>query len=148
MSDPLAKFRKTPDAVTPPATGPASGAGAYEAFKAVDRRQYRLAIRPANRAWERVTYSYLLRVVEDGAFGTELCLVYTFMVVVIKGRNLQPIGDAIDAESCMFIQQYDGDKWEKPTDTAAPFIESIEIHVERPAEVLAAMEQATGEAKH
>jgi hypothetical protein len=143
--DPLAQFRKKPAEATTGAA--AAGPGVYEAFKAVDRRQYRLSIRPANRAWERVTYSYLLRIVEDGAFGTEIALVYTFMVVVIKGKNLQPVAEAINGEGCEFIQEYDRDKWEKPTDQAAPFIESIEIHVEKPAaEVLA--EAEAGGSRH
>ena len=36
-------------------------------------------------------------------------------------------------EGCEFIQEYDRDKWDKPRDPAAPFIESMEIHVEKPA---------------
>ena len=125
--DPLEKFRKKP---TETAGAPIVGAGEYEAFKAVDRRQYRLKIRPSMRAWERVPYAYLHRIVEDGAFGTELCLIYAFMVVVIKGRNLHLVADAIDEERCEYVQQYDPDKWAKPTDASAAFIESIDIHVE------------------
>ena len=138
--DPLAKFRgRTPEAGASP-TRPLlpGGAEGYEAFRAVDRRQYRLAIRPANGGWERVTYSYLLRIVEDGGLGTQICLVYTFMVVIIKGRNLNAVADAIDAESCLFVQEYDSVRWQKPADASAPFIDSIEIHAERPADELAA----------
>jgi hypothetical protein len=100
----------------------------YRAFHAVDRQQFRLRVRPVSLAWERLTYNYLLRIVEDNGYGTEIALVYTFCVVVIKGRNLQPIAEAIDAESCEFIQQYDPDTWQKPSDAQAPIIDNIKIH--------------------
>lgn len=76
-------------------------------------------------------YGYLLRVVEDGIYGTELCLVYTFAVFVILGRNLTGIADAIAEERCEFVQEYDADRWSMPTDQSAPFVESIEVHVQR-----------------
>jgi hypothetical protein len=129
MSDPLAQFRREKSP-----TGESSapiGSDEYVAFKAVDRRQVRLAIRPTNHAWERVPYGYLLRVVEDGIYGTELCLVYTFAVFVILGRNLSGIADAIADERCEFVQEFDPSRWEMPTDENAPFVESIEVHVQK-----------------
>ena len=101
----------------------------YEAFKAVDRRQLRLKIRPASPSiWERVTYAYLLHIMEDGEAGTQVVLVFTFMVVVITGRNLQAVAEAIEQERCDFIQAYDPGKWARPEDPGAAFIESIVIH--------------------
>jgi len=129
MSDPLAQFRREKSS-----SGESSapyGSDEYQAFKAVDRRQFRLAIRPTNHAWERVPYGYLLRVVEDGIYGTELCLVYTFAVFVILGRNLTGIADAIADERCEFVQEYDESRWPMPTDPSAPFVESIEVHVQK-----------------
>ena len=133
MSDPLAQFRKqkspTGESNTP------YGSDDYQAFKAVDRRQVRLALRPTSHAWERVPYGYLLRVVEDGIYGTELCLVYTFAVFVILGRNLSAIADAIANERCEFVQEYDESRWPMPSDPNAPFVDSIEVHVQKlPAE--------------
>ena len=93
---------------------------AYVAYKSVDRRQVRLKIRPALQAWERVPYSYLLRIVENSEYGTELGLVYTFMVVTVAGRNLQAIADAIETENCDFIQAFDPVRFDVPTDHAAP----------------------------
>ena len=127
MNDPLAQFRKQKgsagEADTP------HGSNDYQAFKAVDRRQIRLALRPTNHAWERVPYGYLLRVVEDGIYGTELCLVYTFAVFVILGRNLTGIADAIADERCEFVQEYDESRWPMPSDPDAAFVESIDVHV-------------------
>ncbi len=37
----------------------------YKAFHPVDRQQFRLRVRPVHHAWERLTYNYLLRIVED-----------------------------------------------------------------------------------
>ena len=68
---------------------------------------------------------------EDGIYGTELCLVYTFAVFVILGRNLSGIADAIADERCEFVQEYDADRWPMPTDNSAPFVESIEVHVQK-----------------
>jgi hypothetical protein len=129
--DPLAKFRSKAREEAP-ANG-SSEIDTYEAFKAVDRRQLRLQVRPASRAWERLPSGYLIRIVEDGGYWTMLSLVYTFMVVVVIGRNLREIGDAIGDERCEFIQEFDASKWEKPADDKAPFIESITIHEKRPA---------------
>ena len=129
MSDPLAQFRKDRSSTGEP--GAPIGSDEYQAFKAVDRRQMRLAVRPTSHAWERVPYGYLLRVVEDGIYGTELCLVYTFAVFVILGKNLTAIADAIADERCEFVQEFDPDRWPMPTDQNAPFVESIEVHVQR-----------------
>src|ERR1700678_1689313 len=142
MSDPLAQFRKEKSP-----SGESSspiGSNEYQAFKAVDRRQIRLAIRPTNHAWERVPYGYLLRVVEDGIYGTELCLVYTFAVFVILGRNLTGIADAIADERCEFVQEYDESRWPMPTDPDAAFVESIEVHVQK----LSSEAKATAPPKH
>ena len=102
----------------------------YQAFGVAGKRQHRLRIRPSQRAWERISYGYLYRLVEDGAFGTQLGLIYSFAFVVIKGRNLQPLADAIDAELCEYVQQFDPRQWASPPDAKAPFVDSIAFHVE------------------
>lgn len=125
MADPLAQFRnKGPEASK--TDGAEVDDGEYRAFKAVDRRQIRLKIRPASGPRDRVTYSYLLHMPEDEQ-GTYLGLVFTFMTVAIKGRNLQEVAEAIAEERCDFIQAYDPAKWPKPKNADAAFIEVIEI---------------------
>ncbi len=130
--DPLAQFRKKSEAPATTAAGTEGDASEYAAFKAVDRRQIRLKVRPSSGPWERVTYSYLLHMPEDEQ-GTYLALIFTFMTVVVKGRNLQELAEAIGDERCEFIQAYDPKKWKKPKDTSAAFIETIEV--ETPAGV-------------
>lgn len=107
----------------------------YTAFKAVDTRQYRLRLRPAAPPWDSVKYQYLLHMPEDDR-GTFLCLVFTVLVVVIKGRNLQPISAAIGRESCSVLWQYSPTRFNPPTDPAAPFIETLDIRLETRGQVL------------
>lgn len=106
----------------------------YDAFRRSDKRVQKLKFRPRNRAWERIAYHALYRIVEDGIYGTQIGLVYNFAVIVIKGRNLQPIAEAIDSEQCDYVQQFDADRWEKPSDPKAPFIEAMEFHVQTKVE--------------
>jgi hypothetical protein len=127
MADRLEQFRKTPIVKSGPST-PSKDKDEYVAFEAKDRVA-RLKIRRANAPTRSPAYDYLLDVVYDGEFGTNFVLVYTFMVVLVRGKNLQPVTLALEAGTADFIQEFDSDKWQKPTNAAAPFIESIEVVV-------------------
>ncbi len=127
MNDPLGRYRNPGGVGGNVVAGPVQTP--YEAFGLAKKRPLRLKIRPAMRAWERVGYAHLLRILENGIYGTQLSLVFTFGVVLIEGRNLQPIADAIDAETCDFIQEFDSDRWPTPTDEKTPFISKIAIHM-------------------
>jgi hypothetical protein len=119
MNDRPSKF--TRDAIT--------SSRKYAAFKTVDHEVYRLKFRPKFRAWERMQYSHLWRIVENG-YGTEIGLAFSFALVMINGRNLQLLGDAIDRHCCDFVQEFDEAIHDKPADPKEPFVESIEITVE------------------
>lgn len=133
MTDPLAQFRKKPVVVssTPPAA--MATAEAYAAFGAKDRTE-RLRIRRAMAPTRSPSYNYLLDVLYDGSFGTNFSLLYTFMVVLVRGRNLQAVVSALEAGTADFIQEFDSDRWTRP-DANAPFIESIEVVVQENAPV-------------
>lgn len=109
---------------------------AYVAFRSVDRPRVRLKIRPVGFAWERLPNRLpnrlLLRIMENRNAGTDIVLVYSFLGVTIKGRNLQPMADAIEMERCLFIQEFDSRLHDKPADPAAPYIEKITIHAPPP----------------
>src|ERR1035441_9726908 len=81
-------------------------------------------------------YNTLLDVVYDGDFGTNFVLVYTFMMVLVRGRNLQGLVLALETSTADFIQEYDSDRWAKPTDETAAFIESIEVVVKTSADAV------------
>ena len=102
----------------------------YAAHKETNKYLYRLKIRPKDHSWERLSYGQLLRIVEDGLYGEMILLVYSMALVIVEGRNLQSVTDAIDNHTCEFIQAFDERRWPEPTDEKAPFISSISIHVE------------------
>lgn len=134
-ADPLAKL-KSLRSEAPDAPAPSGDKQPYVAFKAVNRRQLRLHLRAARnagkfRVGERLTYSYLHRIVDDDDRGEQLALVYQFAVVIIRGRHLSMVAEAIEEERCAWIEPFNPTKWESPTDPAAPFIEGIDIRVER-----------------
>ena len=101
MKDPLAQFRKTP--ILPNGqTKPPIGADEYIAFDAKDKVD-RLKIRRANDPTRSPGYAYLLDIVYDGPFGTNFVLVYTFLMVLVRGRNLQGLTSALEMGTVDFI---------------------------------------------
>lgn len=135
--DPLAAFRKTPlERKEPEKEEPA----AYVAFTGKDRIE-RLRIRRANAPTRAPGYNVLLDVVYDGEFGTNFVLVYTYMMVLVRGRNLQGLILALETSTADFIQEYDPDRWEQPADKSAAFIESIEVAIKTSAEAVSDSEK-------
>lgn len=125
--DPLAAYRKTPPA---PAgvVNPPQGGAEYIAYSAKDRVR-RLKIRPANAMTHSPGYNLLLDIAYDGSHGTNIMLVFTVMMVMVQGRNLQKLAFALENDMAEYIQEFDPDKWARPTDATAPVIESIEIKI-------------------
>ena len=140
VNDPLAAFRRGPAIPDQTSESPAETIddGEYRAFHAVDRGQKSLSIRAMGTAWVRAVYSFLQYIAEDAGRGRMFYIVYGFMVVEVRGRNLIPVVNAIDSGNCVFIQQFDSGAWKKPKDTSAPFIESIQFHhgAEKRGEIL------------
>ena len=102
----------------------------YMAFDAKDRAA-RLKIRRASEddPTRSPGYHYLLDVVYSGHNVTHLVLLYTFLIVKVRGTNLQPIVTALELGTADFIQEFDAEKWPKPKDSKATLIESIEVVV-------------------
>ena len=125
--DPLAQYRKTPP-VPKASIMQRNESDEYAAFGTRDKVQ-RLRICGAAALVHSPGYNVLLDVVSDGRNGTYFILVYTALLVRIKGANLQKMIFAIENAHADFIQEFDPERWKKPTDATAPFIESIEIKV-------------------
>ena len=126
--DLLAQFRRTAtsgSAVRPPTAPPVPEE--YVAFAAKDRAQY-LDIRLTTPPYHSPRNNLLINVAHDGPMGTNFLVTYTTMSVMVGGRNLQEIVFAIQNHMAGYIQEFDPDKWQKPKNDKAPFIESIEIH--------------------
>jgi len=129
MNDPLAQYRKKPVANVAEPTPP-KGPEEYMAFDAKDKVS-RLSIRQADGQARTPEYGYLLDIAHDGPC-TSFMLYYSYMLMVlVDGRNLQPVIMAIQMGTAEFIQEYDPDRWPKPKDEKAPLIESIEFIVEQ-----------------
>ena len=124
MTDPLAQFRKVA-AEPQAAVGEDSEPVEYVAFETKDDL-YRLVIECGDDQELAPLYQYLMDVVCDGKHGTRVILVYTFMMVYIRGRNLYSMVKAIRGHHAYVIRQF-GKPWSQPKDTSAAFIEEIEI---------------------
>ena len=124
-NDPLAPYRKTPVQSNGGAVPP-TGEEEYAAFGTKDRVR-RMRIRSVTAPVNAPGYNILLNVVADGQDGSNFILVYSVLLVLVRGRNLQKMVFAIENEMADYIQEFDPDKWQKPTDATAPLIESIEI---------------------
>jgi hypothetical protein len=103
MTDPLAQYRKKLDGVAaqPP---PPKGPDGYVAFDAKDRVS-RLKIRRASEddPTRSPGYHYLLDVVYSGPNVTHLVLLYTFLIVKVRGTNLLPIVMAVELGTADYI---------------------------------------------
>lgn len=140
MNDPLAQFRKKPVGQTA-GTPPPKESDEYVAFDAKDKVD-RLKIRRANDPTRSPGYAYLLDVVYDGPYGTNFVLVFTFLMVLVRGRNLQGVVMALEMGTADFIQEFDPERWEKPKNDNAPFIESIEVVVQESGPSISESERA------
>jgi hypothetical protein len=125
--DALEQFRnRKAAALSATATAPTGVAGSpdvYAAFAAKDRVE-RLQI-VTREAMQWPAYHCLLNVTSDGTHGTNFMLLFSFLGVVVKGKNLQGVVSAIAAGTCSFIQEFDAKKWPAPA-AGEPVIESIE----------------------
>ena len=121
--DPLAPYRRKP--LVPETTPAPKETEGYVAFGGKDRVE-RLRIRRVMAPTRSPRYLHLQDMAYDGNFGTNFALMFEFMIVLVRGKNLQGMITAIESGTADFIQQYDPELWPKPADDA-PFIESIEV---------------------
>jgi hypothetical protein len=127
MNDPLAKYRNKA-ALAPGLFAPPDEPVEYAAFATKDRVE-RLKIKLANESTRAPGYNNLLEVVYDGPYGKTFTLNFNFLIVMVEGKNLQPIIMALLAGTADFIQEFDPRIWEKPADSKKPIIEFIKVIV-------------------
>jgi hypothetical protein len=125
MADPLAPYRRK-NTSGPATSPPVMAASDYVAFAGKDRCE-RLEIRRKMAPARAPRYFNLDDIAFDPVYGTNVALIFTRMVVLVRGKNLQAIIVALKSDMAEFIQEFDPDRWEMPKDTTAPFIESIEV---------------------
>jgi hypothetical protein len=122
--DLLAQYRKT--STNPVGKAVPTGTNEYVAFGVRDK-VHRLRIRSLTAPVNSPGYNILLNVVYDGEQGTNFMLVYTVLMVLVRGKNLQKLIFAIENGNADYIQQFDPAKWQKPAETDAVIIDSIEV---------------------
>jgi hypothetical protein len=127
MNDPLAKYR-TKAANAPVSFAAPDGPDEYAAFSTKDRVE-RLKIKCANQPTRAPGYENLLEIVYDGRIGTNFVLSFSWLMVLVRGKNLQPVIMALLAGTADYIQEFDPEIWERPSDAKKPIIESIEVVV-------------------
>lgn len=137
--DPLSSFRQR-FSPRPPAAQPAPAPAlvvnrhpdreSYEAFAAKDKVN-RLDIRCGRGLAHAVSYNYLHNISYNRKTYSEIFLTVSGLTVMIKGRGLRPVVDALKQHTCDFIQEYDAEEFTNPVDVNAPFIESITVEVLR-----------------
>lgn len=97
----------------------------YRAFDLGDNAT-RLEIRRAAEPSRYPAYHYLLDMNADRFHQAAFSLVYNFMLVTVKGRNLAPVVHAISFGNCERITEFSAREHDKP-DAGEPLIESIEF---------------------
>lgn len=131
MDDPLARFQREQRAhaiFNKEEQSIREGIQNYQAFALYDKTEKttRLQIRRVGGLTHSSSYNCLLDVCYDGFHGTELILVFSFMQVKIKGKNLQSLITAIEKHECAYLQAYDKLLFNPPKANEA-IIESIEV---------------------
>ena len=124
--DPLAQYRRTPS--KPVGRVVPTDGNEYVAYGTKDK-VHRLRIRSLAAPVNSPGYNILLNVVYDGEQGTHFMLVYTVLMVLVRGKNLQKLVFAIENGHADFIQQFDPAKWQKPVEADATIIDSIEVKI-------------------
>lgn len=128
MNDPLSQFRRKQATWTTANDNKASKTGTgkkpYEAFDSTGKpspyTEIRCVLQPSQSPQSRFLMAAVFSVDYDDAF----TLLYSFMAVEVKGRNLKEVRRAIQIGRCEFIQEYNENEFLKPGKDA-PVIESI-----------------------
>lgn len=143
MSDPLDKYRRPqgqpaeeedPDLSTPDGK-------TYLAYRA-GKKPRRLTVRRRREAHRAPAYGYLIDVMWDGDAGKNIALVFSHSTIMLRGKNLQDLARQLAGESVVFIQEFDGARWENPA-AEEPIIESIEYTSRITGSLGATEDQAT-----
>jgi hypothetical protein len=104
---------------------------AYEAMEAKDR-QAKLGFVVRLASGERLYLDYpdvhLKRLSPDE---TVLAVFCYGLNIVMWGRVLGAVADALHGKNVAWVQEFDSARWTKPTDPAAPFIERIEVYAKK-----------------
>lgn len=128
INDPLVQFHREQTTRTAANDNKASktdtGKKPYEAFDSAGKpspyTEIRCVLQPSQSPQSR----FFMAVVFSADYDDAFTLLYSFMAVEVKGRNLKEVRRAIQTGRCEFIQEYNENEFLKPGKDA-PVIESI-----------------------
>lgn len=119
MNDPLAQFRAA-TTKTPTKTGKKP----YEPYDKKGKPCAYTEILCVSQPSQSPQSRFFLTAVFSADFDDAFTLLYSFMAVEIKGKNLKEVRQAVQNGRCEFIQEYNGDEFLPPARNE-PVIESI-----------------------
>lgn len=124
MNDPLAQFRR--QQTSPQATNTATGKRPYEAYDKTGKpcayTEIRCVMQPSQSPQSR----FFMAAIFSSDFDNAFTLIYSFMAVEVKGKNLKEIRRAIQNGRCEFIQEFHEEEFQMPGKNE-PVIESIKF---------------------
>ena len=126
MTDPLSAFRRE-NTGNESQSSAGIGLKAYEAFRCREKAD-NLEIRPVLNESRVPSYRYLMDIGFNGDYGTELMIYFSFMMVKVAGKNMQPIVRAIIEGKLASIHEFHPNEFATPASNV-PIITSIEYIV-------------------
>jgi len=127
MLDPLAAFRRKDSTTEGGADAPPRHTS-YVSFQTKDKLRC-LDIRTKSGLAHAPGWGYLTNISYNRKTYGEMMLTFNRFMVILKGRNLRPIVDAVKLHTCEFLQEFDAEEFDPPTDASAPFIDTIEVRL-------------------
>ena len=128
MNDPVSQLRREQTTWTTANDNKASNTGTgkkhYEAFDSTGKPSPYTEIRCVLQPSQSPQARFFLAAVFSADFDDAFTLLYSFMAVEVKGKNLREVRQAIQNGRCEFIQEYHENEF-LPPGKSEPVIESI-----------------------
>lgn len=128
MNDPVSQLRREQTTWTTANDNKASKTGTgkkhYEAFDSTGKPSPYTEIRCVLQPSQSPQARFFLAAVFSADFDDAFTLLYSFMAVEVKGKNLREVRQAIQNGRCEFIQEYHENEFLPPA-KGEPVIESI-----------------------
>lgn len=125
MNDPLSQFHKQEMPIQT-ASAPSSQVEKrpYEAYDKSGKPCPYTEIRCLSQASQAPQSRLLMAVVFSSDYEEAFTLIYNFMAVEVRGKNLREIRRAMQNNRCEFIQEYHDNAFQKPH-KGTPIVQSI-----------------------
>lgn len=114
---------------------PPTGKPLYAALTTKDKVYAFTIVSQSPRLEYSFFYPNLVQLVVNAPEADFLSVMTSSAVIRISGRNLKPIATALKLRTCDTITQYSPELFLAPTDTAAPFVEMVEVTTPDPQPV-------------